>query len=190
MLRLSAIVRLLTLAALLLTLASNISAQDKATATFTGKVSALSIPATEIGGEWTGPTGLVVDDLNDFSSHPAEVQAVAKSLKEQAPPGVNAFADFTYRKQGFPLQQVTLRMFVFDSAEKCSHWWQTKYQYEGWQKHYNPVAGDERALDSKETPKRAVAFANVWLTCGSLNDPSAHMEILNQYIKRIKSQIK
>jgi hypothetical protein len=180
-----------TSTALLLSVVTTLSAQDKTPVHFTGKLSTLSLPAAALGPEWAGPTGLVVDDFNDLSGHPADGTAVAESLKEQlAPLGVVAVADFTYRKQAHPLNQVTLRIFKFESTEKCDEWWQKKYQYEGWEKHYDPVAGEERTLDSKEIPKRAVAIATLWLTCGSTGDPNAHLEILSQYLKRIKSQMK
>jgi hypothetical protein len=176
---------------LLLLVGTSALSPQNAFGQFKGKLSDLSIPAADIGNGWTGPTGLVVDDLRDLSKHPADVQAVAKSLKDQVfPLGVVAMADFTYRKQNSPLDQVTLRVFVFDSAEKCSQWWHKKFQYEGWQQHYNRAAGDEHALDSKEVPKRVTAFSNVWLTCGSLGDQNAHIEILNRYVTRIKTNAK
>jgi len=156
---------------------------------YTGKVSALAIPPAELGTGWDGPTGLVVDSFADVSKYPADVQDLVEALKSQVSAiGVVATADFTYRRKLNPLQQVTVRIFVFDSEKSCRDWWQKKYQYEGWEKHYSVVAGDKHsAVDSKETPKRAIAFGNVWLTSGTLGESKEHVKALELYVKKIKS---
>jgi len=183
--------RLPVLLALLIALPTSARAQEKQAGQFTGKLSTLSIPGADLGADWTGPTGLVVDDFRDLGKQPADTKAAAESLTEQVTPlGVVAVADFAYRKQSNPLKQVTLRAFVFDSPDKCRQWWEMKYMYDGWQQHYAVVDGAEQTLDSKEVPKRAVALANVWLTCGSLGADNTHIEILNQYVRRIQSQVK
>lgn len=181
--------RLLLSLALVVTWGAIANAEDDSKSLYSGKVSALAIPATELGDGWTGPTGLVVDDFSDTSNYPAEVQDLVKALKDQvAAIGVVATADFTYRRKLNPLQQVTVRVFVFDSEKSCRDWWQKKYQYEGWEKHYSVVAGHgHSAVDSKETPKRAVAFGNVWLTSGTLGESKEHVKALDLYIKKIKT---
>jgi hypothetical protein len=157
---------------------------------FEGKVSALAIQPADLGDGWEGPTGLVVDDFSDLSKYPPDVKDLAEALKDQVTAiGVVATADFTYRRKLNALQQVTVRIFVFESDHACRDWWQKKYRYAGWEKHYNVVAGDEHsAVDSKEAPKRAVSFGNVWLTSGTLGESKAHLKALDLYVKKIKSQ--
>jgi hypothetical protein len=156
---------------------------------YAGKVSALAIPGADLGEGWLGPTGLVVDDFNDTSKYPAEVQDLVKALKDQISAiGVVATADFTYQKKFNPLHQVTVRVFVFDTEKSCREWWHKKYQYDGWEKHYGVVPRDKHAaVDSKETSKRAVAFGNVWLTSGTLGESKEHVKALELYVKKIDS---
>jgi hypothetical protein len=178
--------------AMLVTLAAVAAGQEQSAALYTGKVSALAIPAADLGEGWIGPTGLVVDDFRDVSKYPADVQDLVEALKKQVSAiGVVATADFTYRKKLNPLHQVTVRVFVFDSEKSCREWWQKKYQYEGWEKQYSIVADDRHsAVDSREAPKRAVAFGNVWLTSGTLGESKEHVKALDLYVKMIEAAVK
>ena len=177
---------------LLLGFATAAIGEEGAAGSYTGKVSALAIPAADLGEGWLGPTGLVVDDFNDTSKYPAEVQDLVKALKDQvAAIGVIATADFTYQKKLNPLHQVTVRVFVFDTEKSCREWWQKKYEYDGWEKHYGVVAGDKHAaVDSMQMSKRAVAFGNVWLTSGTLGESKEHVKALDLYVKKIEAAAK
>ena len=155
---------------------------------FQGKVSTLGIAADLLGSEWTGPTGVAIDNFNDLSNQPEEVKPVAEELKKQVSSiGVVQTADFTYRKKFNPLHQVTLRVFVFDSEQACREWWKKKYEFDGWEKHYSLVEGAHKAVDSKETTKlAAVCFGNVWMTSGALDKTEDHVKILEAYLKKIQ----
>jgi hypothetical protein len=159
---------------------------------FTGKVSALGISAEQLGSQWSGPTGLAIDDFNHLSNYSDEVKAVAEELRKQVSGiGVVQTADFTYRKKFNPLHQITLRVFVFDSEQSCRGWWKQKYEFDGWEKHYSAVARvSHRAVDSKEMTKRAISFGNVWITCGALDKTDDHLKILDLYINKIKAAAK
>jgi hypothetical protein len=161
-------------------------------APFKGKVSTLGITASQLGSEWTGPTGLVIDDFKDLSNLSGEDKAVAEEVKKQvAAIGVVQTADFTYRKKLNPLHQVTLRVFVFDSEQSCRNWWKQKYQFDGWEKYYSLVVElPYSAADSKETSKRAVALGNVWITCGALDKTDDHLKVLDLYLTKIKAAAK
>jgi hypothetical protein len=160
----------------------------KTPVTFTGKVSKLGIVAEQLGSEWTGPTGLAIDDFQDLSGYSDDVKEVAEELKKQvAALGVVQTADFTYRKKFNALHQVTLRVFVFDNPESCRSWWKKKYQFDGWEKQYSAVAGlPYSAVDSKDMTKRAVSFGNVWITCGALDKTDDHLKVLQLYLKKIQ----
>jgi hypothetical protein len=177
---------------LLLGIAATAFSEEGAAWSYKGKVSALAVPAADLGEGWLGPTGLVVDDFDDTSKYPAEVQDLVKALKDQVSSiGVVATADFTYRKKLSPLHQVTVRVFIFDTEDSCRAWWQKKYKYNSWEKHYSVVPGDKHAVvDSKEMSKRAVAFGNVWLTSGTLGESKEHLKALELYVKKIESSAK
>ena len=164
----------------------------KSAVTFAGKVSRLEIPAEQLGSEWMGPTGLIIDNFNDLSMYSDEDKAVVEEVKKQVTAiGVIQTADFTYRKKFNPLHQVTLRVFVFESEQSCRNWWKQKYQFDGWEKHYSAVAGlPHDAVDSKETSKRAATFGNVWLTCGALSKTEDHLKVLDLYTNKLKAVTK
>jgi hypothetical protein len=132
---------------------------------------------------------LVVDDLRDLTGHPDAVKTVVEALGQQlAPIGVVRTADFTYRKKSNPLQQITLRVFLFDGEAACRTWWAKKYQYDGWEKHYTVPRGvPYAAVDSTQVTKRAVAIGNVWMTCGALEKTTDHITVLDLYINQIRN---
>ncbi len=156
---------------------------------YTGKVSALRIDAGALGSDWSGPTGLVVDDFQDVSAFPPEVRQVVEEVKKQvAPHGVVAVADFSYRRKSDTLDQITLRVFVFDTETACRNWWQKKYRFDGWEKFYSVVGGvPYDALDSKQETKRAISFGNVWMTCGSLKGSGDYLKLLDLTVERVRA---
>jgi hypothetical protein len=164
---------------------------SKTVVKFAGKVSKLGIPAEQLGSQWIGPTGLVIDDFQDLSSYPDDVKDVVQELKKQVSAlGVVQTGDFTYRKKLNPLHQVTLRVFVFDSVASCQDWWKKKYQYDGWDKQYSVVEGlPYSAVDSKDMTKRAVSFGDVWITCGALDKTDDHIKILELYLKKVQGDL-
>src|SRR4030095_2780580 len=90
--------------ALLITARAFADERAQPAATFKGKVSMLGIAASQLGSEWTGPTGLVIDDFKDLSNLSGEDKEVAEEVKKQvAAIGVVQTADFTYRKKLNPL---------------------------------------------------------------------------------------
>src|SRR3954452_24564053 len=116
--------RLLLFLVVVLSGVVTIADDTKTTAAFTGKVSKLGIVAEQLGSDWTGPTGLAIDDFNDLSNQHEDGKPVAEELKKQMSSiGVAQTADFTYSKKFNPLHQVTLRVFVFDSEQSCRDWW-------------------------------------------------------------------
>lgn len=155
---------------------------------FVGKLSALSIPAEKLFGDWSGPTGLVVDDLNDLSDVPAEQRSLVESTKADfGKIGVVGIADFTYRSKKDAMHQITLRVFVFDSEQSCHAWWKSKYEYDGWEKHYVKVPSvPYKAVDSSQVTKRMVAMGNLWITSGALRKTDDHIKMLDVYIAAIK----
>jgi len=158
---------------------------------FKGKLSALKHASKALAKDWTGPTGLVIDDMNSTDGHPKQFGPMLRMLQQNyRGTGVVGMGSFAYAKKANSLHEVTLRVFVFDSVESCRKWWQKKYQYEGWEKHYKPVTSvPYRALDSTQMSKRAVSFGNVWMTCGHIFDTQDHLTILNLYVKAIEDRM-
>lgn len=154
------------------------------------KVSLFAVPVEKVGADWTGPTGLVIDDIE--TPPPADKNAaelVAGLQKQMKPLGVKGMADFTYRKKSDPLQQVTLRVFAFKTEEQCNQWMKTKYQFPGWEKKYKKIADkDVIGFDSLEMRKRIVAVGALWITAGTIAENNDYLRVLDLLLEQIKRQ--
>jgi hypothetical protein len=159
---------------------------------FRGKVRDLAPAPAVLGKDWVTVAGLVVEDFDDLQSQPAASRPIAAGLKDQLRPlGVSKAADFSFRLPDQPARFVTLRVFVFDTSELCSQWWAKKYRHDGWEKFYQPVAGNAyEAVDSKDAPKRAAAVGNVWMTCHAIKDHGDHIAIMDACIEKVLEAMK
>lgn len=150
-------------------------------------VSRLKIKGDALDGRWTGPTGLVIDNVEDLSSVSEESRAVAEKICEQLK-SINAVgcADFTYRDADSPFKQVTIRVFVFKGEQECADFWKKKYLGNDVARLYKEPEGlDYAALDSLEMKKRAVQIGNIWITAHQLHDGQDHITILDRFIDKL-----
>ena len=147
------------------------------------RLSDLAVDGSEIGPGWVGPSGVVIDDFDDPSTVADEHRAAFRLLRPKlSPMGVRSVADFTYHKSNDFGHQITVRVFVFDSAEQAQDWIQKKYQYEGWEAHYKAVTTDAMtAFDSRQMRKRGASFGNVWITSGTIATTDEHLRVLHLY---------
>jgi hypothetical protein len=154
------------------------------------KVSELAVPAERIGPDWTGPTGLVIDDIESPPTADKEMAEIIAGLKTQMKPlGVKGTADFTYSRKGDAIQQVTVRVFLFNSEEQCKSWIKTKYEFPGWEKKYKRVEEKNLVcLDSLEMNKRIVSIGRLWITAGTIGDNDDHLRVLSLFLDRIKKR--
>ncbi len=150
----------------------------------TKKPTEVELPTTVLGKGWQPSPGLKIDDLTKLESlDEGERKAAEELAKQTVPLGIRAVGDYSLAKIGFPLNMVTVRVFVFQDADQCRTWWRKKYQAEGWGKHYKIVASDRfAAVDSIQENKRAVAFGNVWLTAHQLGKGDEHLKALTAVI--------
>lgn len=182
--------RSFVLCSLALVVGVALAGEDGADApTFAGKVSTLRIEAAKLGPDWSGPTGLVVDDVRNPPELPAELRPVYEALKKQlGSQGVAATADYTYRRKSDPLAQATLRIFIFDDEAKCRAWWAAKYCGPGAEAEYRAVPGvGDEAFDAKSASKRAVRVGNVVLTGGSLKSTDDALMVVGLYLEKLKA---
>ena len=137
---------------------------------FHGKLSALESFRDVLGDGWHGPSGIVVDDVNNLDALDEPTRKTAEALVGQfAPMGIVAFADFSYTRKDFP-RIVTVRLFVFKDLPTAEAWWKTKYEHDGWEQYYEKVADvGDAAVVSTETTKIAARQGNVWLTSHQLH---------------------
>jgi hypothetical protein len=151
----------------------------------TPRLAAVELPASVLGAGWEVSPGVRIDDLEKVEALEEPVRSLARTLKAQlAPLGVRGVADYTLVRAEFPLNTVTVRVFVFRDADRCRAWWREKYQFEGWEAQYRPVASDRSvAVDSLQGKKRAVAFGNVWITAHQLGAGEEHLVALRHVLE-------
>ena len=152
------------------------------------RVSAIEISTRLLGDGWNVSPGVRIDDLEDIDKLPDNVKRVARGLFRQLRPvGVRSVADYTMLSKGNPLNSVTVRLFIFDDAEKCRAWWNKKYHYDGWEQHYKKVkSASSVCVDSLQTNKRAIAFGNVWLTTHQLGKGQEHITVADHVLGQLR----
>ena len=148
-------------------------------------VSSIELPASTLSGKWKVIKGLRVDNLNNLEDvSESQLQTVENLAKQLLPLGIQSAADFTLSSADFPLNTVTVKVYIFNNAQQCQSWWKKKYQYAGWQQHYQPVEQINMfRVDSLQMNKSAFAFSHVWLTTHQLQDGKEHIDAANHIIR-------
>jgi hypothetical protein len=155
-------------------------------------LSQASLPPSLFGEGWERSKGIVADDLDKLADLPEAALNIMNQLKpELTRLGVVGVADYSVVRTKWPLNTVTVRVFVFSDIEKCDESWQKKYQFDGWQKHYKVVDNNRyAALDSlqKKFPhanKRVLKFDRVWITTHQLGDGNEHLKAAEHIIEQL-----
>lgn len=151
------------------------------------KLSEVELKADILKGTWRIIEGLRADDLTDLSQVPEKERELIKPLVTPLRElGVRSIGDFTLTRVGFPLNTVTVRIFVFESVEKCQTWWKKKYRYEGWQEHYSEVTHPGMvSVESRQSNKLALASGKIWLTTHQLQDGDEHLLLADELLQQL-----
>lgn len=151
------------------------------------KLSEVELKADILKGTWRISEGLRADDLTDLSQVSEKERELIKPLVAPLRElGVLSVRDFTLTRVGFPLNTVTVRIFVFESTEKCQAWWKKKYHYEGWQEHYSEVTYPGMvSVKSLQSNKLALASGKIWLTAHQLQDGDEHLLLANELLQQL-----
>lgn len=159
------------------------------------KLTAVDLPASVLGEGWKSSSGLKVDDFEKLEKLGKTEREAAEQLKKQlGETGIRSAADYTLTRSKFPLNTVTVRVFLFESGDQCRDWWTKKYQGKDWEKHYKLVSteGQESvrfvAADSLQGNKRAMAFGNVWITAHQLGDGDEHVKALDHIVEQLRKK--
>lgn len=141
----------------------------------------------DIGPEWQGGTGVVIEDLNNPPAFFA--QSMGKVIEQYQSIGVNSMANLAYRKRANLMHQVELKIFEFDSVKNAVLWKRKKYGYDNWQAHYaSSKEGAMTIFDSLEITKRIVFYQNYWVTASVLNGEDDHLLFLDHVIELIRTR--
>lgn len=149
---------------------------------------AMVLKPAEIGPQWEGGTGVVIEDLNNPPAF--FLQSMAETITQFKAVGVESMANLAYRKKTNGMHQVELKHFVFESEAAAKAWQRKKYGYENWQAHYElKVADGITVIDSTQINKRIVFYQNHWLTVASPSDATDHQLFVDKVIANIKEKI-
>jgi hypothetical protein len=152
-------------------------------------LTAVELPPSVLGDHYESMEGFRLDGFSDISSLPDDTQPIANKLKEDfAPLGVVSLADYSLFREKAPFNGVTVRVFIFDTAERREQWCQKKYEYDGWEQHYKVVDYGQDAmhvLDSTQTNKRIYQFDRVWITSHQLQDGTEHHKAAQVVIEQL-----
>jgi hypothetical protein len=156
------------------------------------KVAEINLPPNAVTGKWQVSPGIKINDLATLSDVPAASRQAAIAISKQLKPiGVSAVADYSLVSRGFPLNTITVRVFVFEDPLKCKAWWTKKYEHDGWEKFYSKAQCDSaRVVRSTQTNKTAMAFGNVWLTTHQLGEGDEHITAANHVLNLLTNGVK
>jgi len=141
-----------------------------------------------LGKSWEKSYGIKVDKLTDSTPLTEQEKKQIKPIKNQFQRlGITAFADYTCMYKGTPLNTVTVKVFVFKNTRRALNWWERKYQYNAWEKHYTKTTNTPYlAVDSKQLTKRAMLFNNLWITTHHLKTGKEHIILLGNILNKLR----
>lgn len=151
------------------------------------KLSEISLDPNMFGDGWKQDTGLSLDTWQDLDKLPSEAKLLMQTQKGQVESlGVIALAEYSWVCTVPPLNSVTVRIFKFENSEQASEWSKTKYQYPGWEEHYNIVDNlPYFAVDSTQINKRCVIIDGYWITSNQLGSDDIHIKALEAMMKKL-----
>ncbi len=146
------------------------------------KVSDVTLPTSVLKGKWKPSDGVQIDDLSKANRKLPGHGELIEALEKTGPKGLKSVADYTLVATGFPLNTVTVRVFVFEEPSQCEEWWKRKYEGDGWDKYYEKLDyAQVVAVRNLQSPKIAASFGRVWITAHQLQSGDEH-ELAARYV--------
>ena len=155
------------------------------------KVSDVKFPPSVLEGKWKVSDGVRIDDVSKAKGNRPGERELLAGLGQNGPKGLRSVADYSLASDGFPLDMVTVRVFIFDEPSQCEEWWKKKYEVEGWEKFYEKLdCKNVVAVKSLELPKIAVAFGRVWITSHHIQKGDEHIAAAKYIIEQLSKEEK
>ncbi len=150
-------------------------------------LSSIRLDPDLFGKGWKAADGLVLDSWDDIEGLREPLQATAAALRDSYEPlGIVALGSYACARTKPPLDSIDVRVFVFESSERCAEWIAKKYGYEGWEEHYTRTESDGIVrLDSTQTQKRIIASGRYWITSGHIGSGDEHRTALGSVASRL-----
>ena len=87
------------------------------------KVTEVTLPTSVLKGKWKSSDGVQIDDLSKANRQLPGRRELIEALEKTGPNGLRSVADYTLVATGFPLNTVTVRVFIFEETSQCEEWW-------------------------------------------------------------------
>ncbi len=137
-----------------------------------------------LGDGWKQHPTTIINSDKDLKKYQGAARKVMESTyKSVQKNGVTSMADFSYTRKGFPLDNITIRLFRFSSLEKADAFRRKKYENEKVKSLYKKDQRDSMIIyDSLQVNKRIIFNDTDWVTCGQLIDDDLYKRILQECI--------
>ncbi len=150
------------------------------------KVTEVTLPTSVLKGKWKPSDGVQIDDLSKANRKLPGHSELIEAIEKTGPKGLKSVADYTLVATGFPLNTVTVRVFIFGETSQCEEWWKRKYEGDGWDKYYEKLDyADVVAVRSLQSPKIAASFGRVWITAHQLQSGDEHEQAARYVIEQL-----
>jgi len=150
------------------------------------KVTEVTLPTSVLKGKWKSSDGVQIEDLSKANRQLPGRRELIEALEKTGPNGLRSVADYTLVATGFPLNTVTVRVFIFEETSQCEEWWKKKYEGDGWDKQYEKLDyADVAAVRSLQSPKIAASFGRVWITSHQLRSGDEHEQAARYVIEQL-----
>lgn len=150
------------------------------------KVTDFKLPPTALEGNWKASEGVQIEELSKANRQLTGQRELIESLEKTGPKGIKSVADYTLVASGFPLNTVSVRVFIFEEASQCEEWWKKKYEADGWDKQYEKLEySNVVAVRSLQSQKIAVAFGRVWISSHQIQAGEEHIKAARYVIEQL-----
>ncbi len=142
----------------------------------------------QAGDKWTESSTLTISGWESIEQMQPPSEEMFGLLKVSLQPiGVRAVADRTYIQDTQTASStIILRVFIFESEEKCRQWWALKYESAEASEIYDQVKDAQYvAADVKGRQKRAGSGSNVFFSVQQLGQGLADLRVANLVVDLI-----
>jgi hypothetical protein len=153
------------------------------------KISEVTLLPNSLEGKWKTSDGFRIDDLSNTKGRSAAERDIIDALNQSGAKGLKSVGDFTLVANGFPINTVTVRVFIFEEPAQCKAWWQKKYEGDDWEKQYQKLDyPNVVSVRSLQSPKIALAFGRVAITSHQIQKGDIHIEAANVVLEQLTNK--
>ncbi len=146
------------------------------------QVSKINLPPEVLGDSWKPSPGVRIDDLTSLNPSLNSNRELLEGILKSNIKGIVSVADYTLVTSSFPLNTVTVRVFIFENPNQCEEMFRSKYTGEEWQKlDVENVA----AFRNSKSPKLAAAIGRAWITAHQIQNGDEYIKATRHIIEKL-----